>query len=311
MKKGKKLFFTGMTEILFRYLKLILVLLFLLMPVIAFTEEKAKTIDELSKMYDVSSCKECHKTIYEEWQKSIHARSLVGTGATMSGISKFATQALTKEWTYSGAKKLDDITVQHVTVCFKCHLPQIQNATDHVARQIIRAAIDGDEATLKKVGINCLVCHNSHAFVHKWLDGIPEIETVYGTKDGPHAGSPFKTLKRSPIIKEAIICGQCHGLGPNFDLPQPTQCATLYGSYLHAYIPSGGSKTCQDCHMNKNNAGHLMPAYRENEIARSAVDIHVDTVAYRFLLRVGASAVPTVILTVSMTNNAGHRIPDG
>jgi hypothetical protein len=190
-------------------------------------------------------------------------------------------------------------------------LPQIQNADDQVARQIIRAAIDGDEATLKKVGINCLVCHNSHAIVHKWLDGPPERETLYGAKEGPHAGSSYKTLKRNPIIKEAIICGQCHGLGPNFELPQPTQCATLYGSYLHAYIPSGGSQTCQDCHIKKDKAGHLMPAYRDNKLARSAVDVHVDTVAYRFLPKVGASAVPTVVLRVNLTNKAGHRIPDG
>ncbi len=311
MKNGKKSFFIRITGILFKSLKLILIVFFLLVQEIAFTAEKAKTIDELSKMYDVSSCKECHKKIYEEWQRSIHARSLVGTGATMSGISKFATQALIKEWTYSGAKKLEDLNVQHVIVCFKCHLPQIQNATDQVARQIIRAAIDGDEATLKKVGINCLICHNSHALVHKWLDGLPERETVYGTKDGFHAGSSFKTLKKSHIIKEAIICGQCHGLGPNFDLPQPTQCATLYGSYLHSYIPSGGSKTCQDCHIKKNDMGHLMPAYRENEMARYAVDVHVDTVAYRFLPRVGASSVPMVLLRVNLTNKAGHRLPDG
>jgi len=273
--------------------------------------KKAGTIDELAGMYDTSSCKECHKTIYEEWEKSIHARSLVGTGATMSGIRKFVTQGLMKEWAHSGAKSLDDVTVQHVTVCLKCHLPQIQNAGDQVARQITRAVIDGDEATLKKVGINCLVCHNSHALVHKWLDGAPDRETLYGAKEGPHAGSSFKALKRSPIIKEAIICGQCHGSGPNFDLTQPTQCATLYGSYLHAYIPSGGSQTCQDCHIKKDKAGHLMPAYRDNKLARSAVDMRVDATAYRFLPRVGDSPVLMVVLRVNLTNKAGHRIPDG
>lgn len=108
-------------------------------------------------------------------------------------------------------------------------------------------------------------------------------------------------------MKESILCGQCHGLGPNFELAEPSQCATLYGSYLHAYVPSGGYQTCQDCHMDK---GHLMPAYRDPDQAKKAVRVDIDAQGYYFLPRAGDS-IPMAKVTIKIMNNAGHRIPDG
>ena len=52
--------------------------------------------------------------------------------------------------------------------------PQITDATDAVAKQIAKAAIDLDDETLNKLNINCLVCHNTKALIHKWVDGEPE-----------------------------------------------------------------------------------------------------------------------------------------
>lgn len=297
-----------------KLLKVVLVLLLVALPLSALAaKKKANSIDELAKMYDVSSCKVCHAKIYDEWEKSYHATSLIGSPRTMATIASTIRDGILKEWTKSGAKEVKDIKVEHMLSCLKCHLPQIKDATDAVAQEIAQAAIDGaagDEAAqakLKKVGINCLICHNQKALIHKWTDGEPEANVIYGNKEGAHADAKFKTLKKSPIMKESILCGQCHGLGPNFDLTEPTQCATLYGSYLHAYVPSGGDKTCQECHMDK---GHFMPGYRDPDQAKKAVSVDVDTKTYYFLPRAGYS-VPTAYVTIKMINNAGHRIPDG
>jgi Zn-finger protein len=275
-------------------------------------EKKAKTVDELAKMYDVSSCKKCHPKQYEEWEKSIHSHSLVGTGRTMATIRTAITDAMMKEWTKSGVKEVKDIKVEHMMHCAKCHLPQLKDATDEVAQQLAKAAIDGDEATLRKVNINCLVCHNMKAIVHRLVDGNPEPNTIYGSKEGSHADAKFTALKKSPIMAESILCGQCHGLGPNFDLPNPTQCATLYGSYLHAYVPYAGVdvETCQDCHMHANKKGHLMPAYRDPDQAKSAVTVDMETKGYQVLFKAGEH-IPTAAVQVKLTSNAGHRIPDG
>jgi len=205
-----------------------------------------------------------------------------------------------------------DIKVDHMLHCLKCHLPQLKNATDAVAQQIAKAVIDGDTATLEKVSINCIICHNQKALIHKYVDGEPEANVIYGSKEGAHGDKMFKALKKSPIMKESIICGQCHGLGPNFDLANPTQCATLYGSYLHNYTASAGvvAETCQDCHMTKHKTGHVMPGYRDPAIAKSAVDVEVSVKGYHVLFKAGEH-IPTAAVQVKLTSNAGHRIPDG
>lgn len=104
--------------------------------------EKAKSINELAKLYDVSSCKNCHPKEYEEWEKSYHAISLVGSPRTMATIASTVKDGIMKEWTYSGVKDIKDIKVEHMLTCLKCHLPQIKDATDEVAQEIAKAAIE-------------------------------------------------------------------------------------------------------------------------------------------------------------------------
>jgi len=281
---------------------------------------KAKNLDELAAMFDVSSCKECHSQIHQEWEKSYHAKSLIGSPRTLATLGTAVRDGMMKEWVKSGVKEVKDIKVEHMMSCAKCHLPQLQYATDEVAQQIAQAALDfiGEDeakkeaakATVGKVGINCIVCHNLKAITHKWVDGEAEPNVIYGKSEGPHDDKKFTARKKSPIMGESIICGQCHGLGPNFDLPEPTQCATLYGSYLHSYVPSGGSQTCQECHMQSGKQGHFMPAYRDPSTAKNAVDLDVTTRGYYFLPKAGDS-IPMAVVTVALKNNAGHRIPDG
>ena len=132
------------------------------------------------------------------------------------------------------------------------------------------------EETLTSLNINCLVCHNRNAVIHKWTDGFPQKDTVYGAQDGDHADPKFPKMAKGLSLSESIFCGQCHGQGPNFELPNPTQCATGYGSYLFAYIPEGGNKTCQECHMRESGLGHDMQSYRSEVMAKTAVDMHVE-----------------------------------
>lgn len=296
--------------------KLTLVLLFIALPLIASGAEKAKTVDELAKMYDSSSCKTCHQKEYSEWEKSIHSRSLIGTGRTIGGFKGMITGGLMGAFTKAGVKDIKDVKVEHLQWCFKCHLPQIKDATDDVAKQLAKAFVDADRTTLAKVNINCIVCHNTKAIVHKWQDGEPEKDVVYGSIEGAHCDKDgtcakvYTKMKKSPIMRESVMCGQCHGTGPNLEFPQPSQCATLYGSYLHSYIPAGGTATCQDCHMKGDKKGHEMPAYRDPDAAKHAVNVDVEAKGYKFLLKAGDS-IPMAVVTVKLTNNAGHRLPDG
>jgi len=282
--------------------------------------KKATSIDELAKMYDSTGCKECHEAIYKEWAQSIHSRSIFGTGRTAATIKTTVAVGLTG-MEYSGVKKPEDVQVKHLMMCAKCHLPQLAEATDAVAKEIVKNAYiysdpkatdearDKAIAQLSKVNINCLICHQRNAITHKWVDGFPAKDTVYGFKNGEHADPAHPKMKESKIMDESILCGQCHGLGPNLELEEPSQCATLYGSHLWAYKADGGQEKCQECHMKKSKLGHNMQSYRDPGMGKAAVDFKVETLGYQW--RDGAKVVPQALIKVEMINRAGHAIPDG
>jgi Cytochrome c554 and c-prime len=263
------------------------------------SETQVNSLAGLVKMFDSSSCKECHEKIYEQWEKSHHARPLMGLNDQifMTGYLKKGPLAV----------KPGEKATKKNFPCFKCHFPQIEYATDAVAAEIADAVLKDDKATVRKLNIGCLVCHNEKAVVH----GRPEKNVIYGNKDIiDHPNTP---VKKSPLLKNSLLCGQCHGLGPNLEFDHPVQCATLYGSYLHAYIPSGGTETCQQCHM--KDGDHYMPPNFNNraelsERLREALPMQVRTLAYSFQPKEG-DVRPMVVVNTKITSKAGHRIPDG
>jgi len=284
---------------------------------------KANSIAELVARYDSQSCIECHQDAHDQWAASMHSRPIFGTGRTaMTFRTSIDNGCMT--WESSGVQTAKDVRVEHLMGCAKCHLPQLADATDKVAQEIVttidawRDAVNNDDepgaekfaTTLNSLNINCLVCHNRNAIVHKWVDGYPRRDTVYGVSgEGEHPDDRFKSMKPSPIMSESIFCGQCHGQGPNFELENPTQCATAYGSYLFAYVPEGGSETCVDCHMKKSGLGHNMQSFRVKEMSDLAVDMHVD--ARAIVWRDNTTMRPKATVKVELTNRTGHGIPDG
>lgn len=282
---------------------------------------KARTIDELAAMYDSSSCKECHTEIWNQWEKSLHSRSLFGTGRTAATLKTTVTNGL-MNWPASGVKKPQDVTVESLMICTVCHLPQLADATDAVAKEIVKnifiymddhapePAREQAIAQIKKIDINCLICHQRNSTTHKWADGFPLKNAVYGSKDGTHPAPGYPTLKKSPEINESIMCGQCHGVGPIFMLPEASQCPTLYANYLFAYIgDEGGQETCQDCHMRKSKLGHNVQTYANPTMQKMALEFEVEVLGYQW--RNVTILTPTALVKVHMTNKAGHTIPDG
>lgn len=289
---------------------------------IAAKRGKANTVAELIEMYDSTGCIDCHEDIHNEWANSAHSRPVYGTGRTAATL-KTALENGVLSWAYSGAEKAEDVEVEHLMGCAKCHLPQLADASDAVAKEFIGEiyglmdAYRNDEqekfeeikGTLLSLNINCLVCHNRMAITHKWTDGYPQDGAVYGSFEGEHEDPAFPHAKVSPIMSESIFCGQCHGLGPNFELDNPTQCATAYGSYLWAYTAEGGTETCQECHMEKSGLGHDMQSYRSEVMSDAAVDFEVEAYGAKWLD--GRLMTPKAIVKVKMKNKTGHAIPDG
>lgn len=295
-----------------KYFTLVLALVLLSMPLTS-AAEKAKTIDELAKMFDSSGCKACHAEIYAQWEKSHHARPLIG----VKGGLMLTPLALKKGEKGSTAFSEDDPKKMKVSnyPCFKCHLPQaVTSAEDSVAVELTEALLAKDSAKVGKLQITCIVCHNEKAIIHKRELGAPEKGVLYGKKDVPaHMDGTFKSVKKSAIMKDSVFCGQCHGLGPNLEFDQAFQCANLYGSYLHSYVPAGNTQTCQDCHM--KNGDHLIaPNWNDQkgseELLSKAISLDVQTLGYEWLKKAG-TLVPKIVVNTKITTTAGHRIPDG
>ena len=289
---------------------------------IAAKSGKAKTIAELARMYDSSSCVECHQEQHDQSQKSIHSRSLYGTGRTALTFITSIENGL-MEQPFSGVKSPKDVKVEHLMGCAKCHLPQLADAEDSVAQELVttlyswqdarkkkdKATALREEMKIKSLTINCLVCHNRNAITHKWQDGYAKAGVVYGSKEGDHPSDKFPKMAVSPIMSEAIQCGQCHGLGPNLELDQPTQCCTSYGSYLWSYKAEVGQESCQDCHMKKSKLGHNIQGYRDQAMTDAAVDFKAEAFGYHW--RDGGNIAPRAVVKVEMINRSGHSIPDG
>lgn len=285
---------------------------------------KAKTIAELAARYDSSGCMECHEEAHDEWSKSLHAKSILGTPRTAPSIITTIENGL-KLFPYSGVKEDSDITVESLMMCMKCHLPQLDEATDDVAREIVatirgwlKAYKDGNydkadelEATIASLNIGCMVCHNKMAIIHKYADGYPQRDTVYGSQEGEHEDENISKMAVAPALGASIFCGQCHGQGPNFELDHPSQCATAYGSYLFAYVAHGGSESCQDCHMHKSELGHNMQSYRNETMVEMAVDVTVVGRSLFWRKNKAEGVLPIGIIDVEIYNKAGHGIPDG
>jgi len=273
-------------------------LLFLSAPSSSASEQQAQTLQELINRYDTSRCKECHEEIHEQWEKSHHARSIMGIF-----MDRYLTQGVLS------VKNPKEATRKNFP-CFKCHFPQIEHAYDQVASEIALAILNKDKETMKKLNISCLVCHHDKGIVH----GLPKKGMLYGSAGvKEHPDEDYEVVRKSPIMKRSVMCGQCHGLGPNLEFEHPVQCATLYGSYLNAYIPSGGTKTCQECHM--ENADHVCPPNFEDrkDVSRrlaQALTLDAGALAYRSQVTPG-KFVPTVVVNTRVTSKAGHRIPDG
>lgn len=285
--------------------------------------KKARTIDQLAAMFDSARCRSCHEDVYEQWERSHHARPLMGVADGLMMIPVVRSSAFQ-------VKTPREATLKTFP-CFKCHLPQaVTHGEDSVAVELTEALFaasdkdrpDKDKAAARakvaRLQITCLVCHREKAIAHKLALGPPEAGVVYGPRDvAAHGDAVFGKVKKSVIMKQAIFCGQCHGTGPNFEFDYPVQCATLYGSYQHAYLPRGGFQTCQECHMKEvgGRADHLMaPNWNDREgtsrMLAQNVSLDVQTLGYQWLRKAGAH-VPMIVVNTRITHRAGHRIPDG
>ncbi len=267
----------------------------------SWAQAPSQNLTELISRYNSASCRECHTEIYEKWAGSHHARSMMGLN-DFSFMSKYLRKGPLS------VKSPQDATLANFS-CAKCHLPQLLTTSDQVARELAEVIWRDDKKIIRQLNIGCLVCHQEKAVVHH----KPASDVIYSGRDrNDHEGAISK-VRKSSFMQSAAFCGQCHGLGPNFEFTPPIQCATLYGSYLHAYVANGGSKTCNDCHMPGKD--HSFPPDFSDRAAtgarlKTALLMEMEVLPYTF--QPGHDKrTPMLVVRIRFNNKAGHRIPDG
>lgn len=286
-----------------RFLKFLLLLSFIALPLAASADYK--TIDELAKAYSDETCKTCHAKAYDEWRTSFHSQSVVHS---MGGIRNFIKVGLEKEWN-------KPVTKEHMMRCMSCHAPALKEASESLAKEvaglIVTAVDEKDDAKkaaakkeLAKLNVNCITCHNTKVVLEKNLKGEPKKGVYYGPTGKK---SPAHGTEKAASLSSSAYCGQCHGNHTPND-KDTIVCNTLYGSYENGYKANGGTETCQDCHMRKNNRGHSFPGAYQAEMVKEGILLDAQVTGIK--LHPG-KWIPTAIVNVGLINKAGHRIPDG
>ncbi len=289
---------------------LIAITLLIASPVMA---KEIKSLNELIKAYDSSSCKECHKKIYEDWEKSLHARPLIGpvgrTLATFQGFVKSRDTELAK------SKEVAPTMKQFLKPCVECHVPQLMDASNEVAEELAKAIVDGNEDVLKKLQITCVVCHNRNAIIRKFRDGAPKADTIYGPKyTGAHGDKVYKNAQKNEMMRDSVFCAQCHQ-GPNVQhYDEPMWCVSNYDSHQQFYVPMGGTESCQDCHMHHEGGHNFPPNYQNKEQTSKRlakwIDLNVSTIGYKFK-PTAKDLIPMIVINTEVVSRIGHRFPDG
>lgn len=282
-------------------------------PGVLAMDKEADTIDELVSLLDESSCVECHEEIHNQWSQSWHAQSVV---SSLGSIHNFIEVGLKREWE-------TPVTKLQLLKCLDCHAPIVNFASEKLAVEIAdmivtatkekgKPAGDAAKKELSKLKVGCLSCHNLKALtIAPHWNGLPEEGMVYGPY-GEDAGDAHETLESIDMTRSAF-CMQCHGIYTSAD-GETIQCNTISGSYQNAYVARGGSKTCQDCHMEK---GHLFPGGRDLDTVMQGLGLDVQINPYRHLpgqiegVKDPKKWVPSAVVTVFIENKTGHRVPDG
>lgn len=259
-----------------------------------------QNLDALLKSHDSKPCQTCHAKTHAEWAGSFHARSIVQSVGSLRAFIA----SLEKERRAKADKT-------QMLKCLDCHAPMVNDASEEAVQEIValvKTAVDEKDQAKKKaareklsgLSVNCTGCHTVKATANPMTPPDPKV--LYGSKE---AAAPHPT-QATPVMQSSVFCSQCHALWYAKD-GEYLYCTTIFESHQNAYRGTGGTQSCQDCHM--KSRGHTFPGAHNQALVKEGLTLAMEAVGYRHLL--GGKYVPRAVVTVDVGNQAGHRIPDG
>jgi len=283
-------------------------------------EEEKKSVHHIRP----EACKKCHEEIYEQWKRSMHARSSALADPIHGAFYRKVMGDPTKE----GIRGPNiPVKKNKYPVCLKCHAP--------IAAAEQKTKLDAKKAYAE--GVSCVVCHSFTRF--KGVDhpktGKPQYgigayeydtENLYGpsgitytTKRVPedakwptpvHHPQPMKGNK-AELFKSNDICMGCHDKRKNF---HGTPLCLTGAEYAEA-------KTfinCQACHMAivtvpKLKKGQVVPGEFVTVADHTSAGGHDDKMVTRgIVLTMDTKQEGDVFRTkLTVRNRLPHSYPTG
>ncbi len=267
-----------------------------------------------SPLTPATFCKSCHSDIYDEWKQSYHSKTMAGI------IGVFATYM-----NYVKDKK-GDVRTSDLLGCLGCHAPAMRFASEKDLQRLATLAANGQGDELTDIGVDCVACHTLAASGKPWERPNDKQLVVYGpikdpveAKD-PATGTLAHTSAYSEKMDKSEMCATCHTYVKPADIQVEGDwnivCTLTYDAWSVASTGKAAGKECQNCHMpakdgnavqwsggpmpQRSVSSHLFPGWHSNALLSQSVNLamssHVDG--------------NNLIVTVTVNNNAGHRMPD-
>ncbi len=229
-------------------------------------------------------CSECHQTIYEEWEKSMHSMS--------SPHKDMAHKAVYKKF-LGAMKKAGKKGNYH---CGNCHTPMAGNLQD-----LISGKAQPDSNNWKEVeGVGCTFCHRIKSIISgKNFNSYKINEDGAYYVSNTSMDAPHKTSK-SDLFKDGTVCMGCHS-----HLINPKGASICV-------MREEGEGNCLECHMKEvdgvpaidskktTHKSHLMMGGHDLNILKQAVVLDAD---------IEAGEDKSGVLFVKLINKIAHTFP--
>lgn len=192
------------------------------------------------------ACGECHKDQYNDWQGSLHSRS-VGPGLL--------------------GQLNPGNSPQFAFSCYFCHAPmegqaEIKQTSDGNNNYIKNPKFDNK---LKLSGVSCPVCHLREGKVY----GPPARVVVSGQWSVMKSKMPHNDFIARDFFEKAEFCAACHQLDEGYELNGKVFVNT-YREWKGS-IYGKNNVSCQNCHMPDRR--HLWRGIHDPEMVKKGITI--------------------------------------
>ncbi|MGQ4810198.1 hypothetical protein NKDENANG_03647 [Candidatus Entotheonellaceae bacterium PAL068K] len=217
-------------------------------------------------------CGVCHPQQYQDWQTSLHSRSM-GPGV------------------YGQLLDMDPATV---TICATCHTP-LSEQLPHLEHQGAYRPNPDFDAKLQTAGLVCAACHvRQHQ--HFGPPRRPDLPAIPADTVLPHGGFTAQVA-----FQRSEFCKGCHQFNPDDFALNGKLLENTYEEWRQSAYAEQGIQ-CQDCHMPDRR--HLWRGIHDADMVKQAMTVTITPTAPSY-----KPGEPLQVKITVANIGAGHYLP--